>query len=546
MRRALAPLSLAALACACWVENPLYGADGSAATTASTASATAATTTAASASESDASASTLGTTTASTASTTAGTTALTVTSDTGAASSSTDATTDATTGGGGFTCANASPGGPPLWVQRIGGNGDLFASEVAVAGDGSVFVVGRFRGAATVEALSAEGSLFDDEVFVVRLAADGSPLWLRAFTGPENDAGTAITVDAAGSAVIVGHFAGTLSLGGQMAQSNGGSDAFIARLDPQGELLWTRAFGSPQDDLLHDVALGVGGGIVASGTIGKLPNVLDLGNGVTIASDGAHALLVAFDPSGGPTAAITATSNQAGGTSVAANLTVGPLQEIYTAGSFLTGDFTLAGKTRSPQGASDHWIARLDNTVATWLLGGGDSALQSGRNVALDATAGRLYGSARFSGGLGIAGLKSDDGTPDAALFALDPEKSSPLWGRAVKGDGDMTPEGLAVDSMGRVRWAIDYRVGATVGGDPVPALGADVLLLTLDSEGTLLATRRITGMGEQEAEDLAAVPGGCLAVVGSFTGDLAVDDDPPILPVIIDDRDAFVLLLPP
>ena len=81
------------------------------------------------------------------------------------------------------------------------------------------------------------------------------PLGVHAFGGPLVDEAFDIAVDAAGSFYVTGAFSDTAALGGGPVTSAGGKDVFLVKLDPSGNHLWTKTWGSPFDE----------GGISSSG-----------------------------------------------------------------------------------------------------------------------------------------------------------------------------------------------------------------------------------------------------------------------------------------
>ena len=86
----------------------------------------------------------------------------------------------------------------------------------------------------------------------------------QATGGIGNDAGTAIAADAAGNTYVTGYFSDAVTFGpGQTRTSTGGSDIFVAKYDPAGNLVWVQQAGGakrgrrgPIDDCVHGVPVG--------------------------------------------------------------------------------------------------------------------------------------------------------------------------------------------------------------------------------------------------------------------------------------------------
>ncbi|MFN3197581.1 MAG: Ig-like domain-containing protein [Bradymonadia bacterium] len=77
----------------------------------------------------------------------------------------------------------------------------------------------------------------------------------------------AVESDGAGGYFVAGEVIGAL----EGTRSKGKEDAFIARYDARGELLWGKQFGTPQADAALDLALGPKGVVVVGYTDGAMP-----------------------------------------------------------------------------------------------------------------------------------------------------------------------------------------------------------------------------------------------------------------------------------
>jgi hypothetical protein len=88
------------------------------------------------------------------------------------------------------------------------------------------------------------------DAWVARFDADGSMIWLRRFGTSGDDGATAIA--AAGSAAYV---AGSTT--GRLPRQSraGGTDAFVMRLDARGEVGWTRQLGGAGEDAAAGIAV---------------------------------------------------------------------------------------------------------------------------------------------------------------------------------------------------------------------------------------------------------------------------------------------------
>lgn len=144
------------------------------------------------------------------------------------------------------------------WARQAGGAGEDTASGVAVAADGSAYLVGAVAGNANfsgTNVTSVAGAASDG--FVAKYAGDGRVTWVRQFGGRGLSAARAVAVDAAGTVHVTGYFSGGVTFGTNTLRGISGSyDAFLARLDSSGVFAFVQQAGGA--DLSGDFGLGVG------------------------------------------------------------------------------------------------------------------------------------------------------------------------------------------------------------------------------------------------------------------------------------------------
>ena len=122
-----------------------------------------------------------------------------------------------------------SSAGAHQWSRSFGSVADESVTALAVDADDNVILTGfawfdlDFGGGI----LRPAGQ---SDVFVARLAPDGTHLWSELLGGLQIDSGFGVAVDAAGRIAITGSFAATASFGGKPVTSSGGSDVYVARI----------------------------------------------------------------------------------------------------------------------------------------------------------------------------------------------------------------------------------------------------------------------------------------------------------------------------
>ena len=150
------------------------------------------------------------------------------------------------------TNALSRPAGPLQWVRRPRGTADACARAVTVLADGSSIMTGEFRGTnvfgfgepCQTQLVSAGGA----DLFIAKVAPDGTLRWARQAGGPADDVGYGVAAYPDGSFVLVGTFMATATFGGgdpaeTQITSPGTTNIVVARYNADGTLAWARRAG---------------------------------------------------------------------------------------------------------------------------------------------------------------------------------------------------------------------------------------------------------------------------------------------------------------
>lgn len=139
-----------------------------------------------------------------------------------------------------------SPEGSYLRTVPWDGDGQERIYDLAVDGQGNVVVTGFFD--STLELGGAEyQSAGEQDGFVAKLDGTGTVLWSRSFGAAGNDYGTGVALDGVGNVVVSGTFATSVDFGGGQHEGAGEADMFVVKLAPDGTHLWTQTYGGPGD-----------------------------------------------------------------------------------------------------------------------------------------------------------------------------------------------------------------------------------------------------------------------------------------------------------
>ena len=312
-----------------------------------------------------------------------------------------------------------------LWAKTFGGRSSVIESSgIALDRDGNVYTTGSFfstidfnpspgTGAANVANLVSRGR----DVFVSKLDVNGNYVWAKAMGSTTEDKGLGIAVDGTGNVYTTGYFRrtadfnpnpGTGSANVANLISAGESDAFVSKLDVNGNYVWAKALGGSSHDASGAIAVdgvgnlhigghfsGVGfvskldasGNFVWDKRLGAIPGGIAVDNSGNVYTSGSFSGTVDFDPSVGT------------GRNIA---------NLYSAGGY------------------DVFVSKLDvNGDYVWAKGLGGSSDDLCGGIALSRgdvyTTGSFYGSADFNPASGPANVSKlvPDGSSDMFLNKL-------------------------------------------------------------------------------------------------------------------------------
>lgn len=389
------------------------------------------------------------------------------------------------------------------------------------------------------------------DVFINKYDSLGNLIWARSFGGNVHDYGRTLAIDQAGNILISGTFRGEIDfdpgpgvhlLGNPGFPSN---DAFVVKLDPNGNFIWARVFGYPS-------GLESSSGIATDGAgsvyfLGIFQDSIDLDPGPAvskrIASPSTSAydvFLVKLDASGSFQWGNTwGNSQMVRGRNVTIDQTGAPYLTGFFEGT-LDFDPGSASEQRTAVGGTDAYVLSLSPSGAyQWVNTIGSTLDEWGRSIAI-ASDGTIYSVGHFRGTAsvtdGAGQIQMSLSSPSVATYL---QKHSPsgqlIWAKRTAtitaGSSTNTGRELFLDSSG------DVYIGGYFSGthdfDPGPgtvlasATGfpGDHFIQRLDSAGNFRSISAIEGAGSVTTYDLDVSPTGSAYIHGWI--DNTTDFDP-------------------
>jgi hypothetical protein len=155
------------------------------------------------------------------------------------------------------------------WASYLGGTGYDEGNAIAADAAGNLYVTGRTESAAWASAGAYDPSYNGSyDAFAAKLNSGGNLLWCTYLGGEGYDAGYGIAVDGAGSAYVTGETASaSWATAGAFDTTLGGTrDVFVAKLASDGaSLAYCTYLGGASQDLGQAVAVDAGGSAYVTG-----------------------------------------------------------------------------------------------------------------------------------------------------------------------------------------------------------------------------------------------------------------------------------------
>ena len=147
--------------------------------------------------------------------------------------------------------------GGELWTRLIGSAVADKGYDIAADSSEYIYACGSTEGSFDGE-LNSGG----EDFLIVKYDSNGSNIWTRIIGSTTNDIANGICVDNAQNIYVAGDSSG--GFGGQSAL--GAQDAYLVKYNTNGQLQWTRIFGTATSDYFYGVCVDNAGYIYAAGS----------------------------------------------------------------------------------------------------------------------------------------------------------------------------------------------------------------------------------------------------------------------------------------
>ncbi|XXX72310.1 hypothetical protein WMF30_32150 [Sorangium sp. So ce134] len=384
------------------------------------------------------------------------------------------------------------------------------------------------------ELMLGDQLITDNGAFLLRLDPDGDLLWSAPIVTEELSGANAVTTDRAGNVLFAGELNGEMKIGSTtLVAPLADPDALVAKLDAGGAVLWARSFGSGATDIALAIATDATGHVYVGGYV---DGDIDFGGGL-VEVDGESPFLLKLTPAGDFVWAKVFNRTGGSGDGIAGNAVAGVAVheggDVWVTG-YADGPLTIDGTTLAPPATSERmgFIARFSSDGATQLARRfGGPVFDEGTDIAVG---GGIFLSGMVNGESDVLGttVRAYSEAPFGTAFVAKlTEGGTAEWVSTPEPSGKAF--GVAPDLTGGVYTAGRSDDEATLEYAPFAAYTRG------RSEATV--TQRYVAT-DSSAEDIARSPDGTLWVAGVMYQSLDVGSGPVMSPAI----SGFILRYPP
>ena len=395
------------------------------------------------------------------------------------------------------------------WAHTVGGAGMERIWDISADAQSNIYAAGDFTDTLWVNGTAYQGFGLSDS-FVIKYSPNGEVLWAKSFGSSGEDTALSVGCDAAGNCYVAGYFVETFTCQNLSVESYGMWDAYLLKLDPQGNILWLRSFGGPLNDI------GYGLSVTSSGRVyvaGWFADTIQFTSSCSIVSaGGSDVFCCAWEADGsfawakrggmeGVEYGFEVACDEAGNAYVTG---------VAGAGSQF-GDYILSG--------NGMFLCKYNSLGEVQWLSSSQGAGVIDIAIQPDASAiqyGLVCGRLTGAGAIGGYSFNTPGGSDDAYWAKFD--ASTGTWLNMQYYGGTASDKGKDCDCEGSSAFLASFEEQADFGGINFSSNGGSDVLL---GYGNLGSMQFITAGGEDDEipTSLKIMPNGCIAIAGWHFG---------------------------
>lgn len=397
------------------------------------------------------------------------------------------------------------------WGKIAGGSESEVANAVVNDNQGNAYFTGSYLSTPLLVSPFILPNSGMSDFFVTKTDLAGNVLWTLHGGGISYDYGNSVTCDLSGNIYVAGNFRSPLLTLGGFSVSNtvaGYFDIFLAKINPNGNVLWVKKFGGSGDDLCKSVASDGQGNVYISGM--TVSPMVSFNSFVIHAYNFWTPFTAQLDENGN---ALWATAPGRSGNACLNSMTCDRNGNCYMTGYFF--DTLIFGSdTLHSTGNNDVFLVKLDpDGNFSWMRSGTSPVPghESGNCVTTDLN-GAIYMTGVFESTIQFDNIMLTNNSVENNDFFIVKFDSygNAIWGQSQGGSGNDICYGLSTDASGNLYatgcfYSNSITLGATtlINSNTLPAY-ADVFVMKLDPSGSILWATSGGGSNQDVAKSIS------------------------------------------
>jgi hypothetical protein len=408
----------------------------------------------------------------------------------------------------------------------LGGPGYDAINALTVDSVGNIYVTGTTSSSSLLPG-SVQSLRASRNAWVAKLNISGTELlYLVYLGGSGNDSGQGIAVDTAGNAYVTGKTSSTnfpVTSGAYSTSNAGSQEAFIAKLDPTGQVLYSTYLGGGSDAGLA-IAVDTTGAVYVAGQTSSVSFPTTAGTIQTSYQSGLSDCFVSKMSAAGNSLLY---STYLGGSALdlCTGIAIDASDDAYVTGTTYSPNFPIHRALQSNlMGSASAFVSEINPTGSALLFSTylGGSVVDNSNAIVVDS-----FGSAYIAGSTSSPDFPTTAGAAQTVLAGLynafvaklTPGGNGLSYSTFVGGSGSDSAAAIALDSSGQVivggfTTSPNFPLANAI--QPVFQLVRDAFATVVSAGGSsLVFSSYFGGFGDNRAFAVAALPPNSLALGG-------------------------------
>ena len=415
------------------------------------------------------------------------------------------------------------------WVRTVNGSFMDECNDVTVSGNtGFIYSTGYFTASADfpngLDTLAVTS--FNNCAYVAKYNSHGDLIWLKTLTSPNGKSkANGIAIDDYDNVIVVGGFDGSIDFdpadSTENIQTATNSDAFIWKLDQDGNYIWVKRVNSSYEIAAYGVTADTSNNIVFSGLF---TGSASMPGQFSISDNDNRGYICKLDSAGSfqwvnPLADVP-------GDIYPSVVRADANNNYYVTGAYVQNSSpTIGFLQKVSTDGQDSWRVEMGNPSGVGFI---NDVVCSPNGVFV---CGSFKNQASIGGAVGSHFVISNGNYFDAVAFKLNPENGQPIWSTTFGSSSDDSGSAIHADANGNVYVAGRFQGTANYANIPqatVTANGSDVYLWKLDYTGEGIGAYTLTNGVDDEitATAIHTAADGAIYVAGRSYGTTDFDHD--------------------